>query len=167
MLHPREPSALWKTYTSPKDNISSLSTTIMNFSLGCRLLRNLIHSSSLPLPCSQITKILSVYLRKQDGTIQDYMFKMIHRPAQKRGVLASLVCRTRTIANEESFLGELKYLEKSFFSDNGYSPHDINCALRNTGTAKRSKDMNKTKGHVLLLFYGTMPVMIGRLVRKF
>lgn len=103
------------------------------------------------MPCDQITKVSSTYLKKPEGFSVVYrkgdvsLGRRVYRkathaglylhaqshPSQPRSVLTTLVYGAQTIADNYSISNELKYLER-VFKENGYNPYDLHWPMNKT-----------------------------------
>ncbi|XP_071439457.1 uncharacterized protein [Hetaerina americana] len=103
--------------------------------------------------------------RKRDGSLGHQVYRKPthtdlylngrshHHPAQKRGVISTLVHRATSVSDQEHLEAEIKHLRKTF-QQNGYGTREINMALKRAFTNPEGRREEAEKP-------GEMPRAIG------
>jgi hypothetical protein len=90
--------------------------------------------------------------------------KSAHHPAQKKGVLTSLIQRARKFCDADSLDEEIEHLKEAF-RKNGYNHHAIRQALHKKGKSRPQQE--KPTGVARLPYQGATSPKVSRLLSKY
>ncbi|XP_071440279.1 uncharacterized protein [Hetaerina americana] len=91
-----------------------------------------------------------------------------HHPAQKRGVISTLVHRATSVSDREHLEAEIHHLRKTF-QQNEYGAREINMALKRafTNPGGRREEAEKAVARACIPFVSTISNKVSRILRKY
>lgn len=174
--------ALKRTVYSPKYFYRYVDDTFVVWQHGIERLKdflsllNSIHSNikfTMEIEKDGCLPFLDILIcRKADGSLAHKVYRKPthtdlylnasshHHPAQKRGILKTLVHRARSISDADSLTTEIQHLRNTF-RQNGYSHKDIAWALRKTD--RQPPTLSETRPKLAFIPY--MPPVSNKIAR--